>query len=569
MHSSNPRPICATQIALILTRKQGDRYYRAALHGFPDEAIAEMKSVPVDLESGMIVARALRNCAVVHVADVNADPEYPGSPAQTLGGVRTVLSVPLIRETQPIGAITVSRTRVEPFTEKQIDLIKTFADQAVIAIENARLFDEVTARTEDLRESLQQQTATADVLKVISRSAFDLQTVLDTLVQSAARLADAANCFIFRREGDKFRLASSHGFTPEYRECDGAANPSSPAGIARWANSAPRPHGAHPGRAGGRGLYVAANRSSAGNFRTMLGVPLMREGVPIGVIAAVRPVSKPFTEKQIELVSTFADQAVIAIENVRLFDEVQAKTRDLTEALTYQTGSGNILSVIASSPTDVEPVLKAIVESACELCDAYDAVVILKEGDDLAGSAPITAQSDESAALAERSQLGRRAGDGRPASRCTSTTCWPRGRICAGAGNVASHGYRTHPQRTPAAGGRSDRRDCASPRRGSSVHREADRSAADLCRPGSDRNRKCPAVRRGPGAYARPHRVAAAADRDRGSPCLISGSMHDSKPVFEAIVRNLLRLLWNPICSGPDAWRRRRRYARRRWPARF
>ena len=177
-----------------------------------------MKSVPVDLESGMIVARALRNCAVVHVADVNADPEYPGSPAQTLGGVRTVLSVPLIRETQPIGAITVSRTRVEPFTEKQIDLIKTFADQAVIAIENARLFDEVTARTEDLRESLQQQTATADVLKVISRSAFDLQTVLDTLVQSAARLADAANCFIFRREGDKFRLASSHGFTPEYRE---------------------------------------------------------------------------------------------------------------------------------------------------------------------------------------------------------------------------------------------------------------------------------------------------------------------------------------------------------------
>src|SRR6266481_5009008 len=145
--------LCDTDRA-VLTRKQGDRYYRAALHGFPDEAIAEMKSVPVDLESGMIVARSLRNCAVVHVADVNADPEYPGSPAQTLGGVRTVLSVPLIRETQPVGAITVSRTRVEPFTEKQIDLIKTFADQAVIAIENARLFDEVQARTEDLRESL-------------------------------------------------------------------------------------------------------------------------------------------------------------------------------------------------------------------------------------------------------------------------------------------------------------------------------------------------------------------------------------------------------------------------------
>jgi two-component system, NtrC family, sensor kinase len=142
--------LCDTDRA-VLTRKQGDRYYRAALYGFPDEAIAEMKSVPVDLESGTIVARALRNCAVVHVADVNADPEYPGSPAQTLGGVRTVLSVPLIRETQPVGAISVSRTRVEPFTEKQIDLIKTFADQAVIAIENARLFDEVQARTRPKR----------------------------------------------------------------------------------------------------------------------------------------------------------------------------------------------------------------------------------------------------------------------------------------------------------------------------------------------------------------------------------------------------------------------------------
>jgi two-component system, NtrC family, sensor kinase len=155
--------LCNTDRA-VLTRKQGDRYYRAALHGFPDEAIAEMKSVPVDLESGIIVARALRNCAVVHVADVNADPEYPGSPAQTLGGVRTVLSVPLIRETQPVGAITVSRTRVEPFTEKQIDLIKTFADQAVIAIENARLFDEVQARTLELATSLDELRTAQDRL---------------------------------------------------------------------------------------------------------------------------------------------------------------------------------------------------------------------------------------------------------------------------------------------------------------------------------------------------------------------------------------------------------------------
>jgi signal transduction histidine kinase len=158
--------LCDTDRA-VLTRKQGDRYYRAALHGFPTEAIAEMKGVPVDLEAGTIVARALRSCAAVHVTDVNADPEYPGSPAQTLGGARTVLSVPLIRETQPVGAITVSRTRVEPFTEKQIDLIKTFADQAVIAIENVRLFNELQTRTEELSLSLD-----------------DLRTAQDRLIQT-------------------------------------------------------------------------------------------------------------------------------------------------------------------------------------------------------------------------------------------------------------------------------------------------------------------------------------------------------------------------------------------------
>jgi two-component system NtrC family sensor kinase len=268
--------LCDTDRA-VLTRKQGDRYYRAALYGFPDEAIAEMKSVPVDLESGTIVARALRNCAVVHVADVNADPEYPGSPAQTLGGVRTVLSVPLIRETQPVGAITVSRTRVEPFTEKQIDLIKTFADQAVIAIENARLFDEVQARTRDLSESLQQQTATADVLKVISRSAFDLQTVLQTLVESAARLCDADKTIVTREKNGAFYRAEAYGFSPDFQE---------------YVKDIPIE--AERGSASGRALlegrvvhipdvmadpeYTLTEGQRLGGYRTVLSIPLLREG---------------------------------------------------------------------------------------------------------------------------------------------------------------------------------------------------------------------------------------------------------------------------------------------------
>jgi two-component system, NtrC family, sensor kinase len=560
--------LCDTDRA-VLTRKQGDRYYRAALHGFPEEAIAEMKSVPVDLESGMIVARSLRNCAVVHVADVDADPEYPGSPAQTLGGVRTVLSVPLIREAQPVGAITVSRTRVEPFTEKQIDLIKTFADQAVIAIENARLFEEVQARTrdlaesleqqtatsevlqvisaspgelepvfqkmlenatrvcgakfgtmnlvegdvvrrvasfnvpfthtdapetqafrphpesglaqvirtkqvthipdlrtspaylarnpavvsfveaagartltvvpmlkdaelvgmisvyrqevrpfsgkqiellsnfarqaviaientrllrelhertEDLAESLQQQTATAEVLKVISRSTFDLRTVLQTLVESAARLCEADKATITRQMDGVFFRAEAYGFSDEFMD---------------YVRSVPvvPDRGSASGRALLEGVvvhipdvqadpdYTFTEGQRLGGFRTILSVPMLREGLPIGIIVLTRSEARPFTDKQIELATTFADQAAIAIENVRLFDEVQAKTRDLSEALVYQTGSGNILRVIASSPTDVGPVLKAIVESACELCDAYDAIVLLKDGDNLHVSA--------------------------------------------------------------------------------------------------------------------------------------------------------------------------------------
>jgi two-component system, NtrC family, sensor kinase len=326
----------------------------------------------------------IRTRQAIQIPDLRETPAYRGrDPAVVdivdLAGARTIAQVPMLKETELVGMIAIYRQEVQPFTDKQVALLSNFASQAVIAIENTRLLRQLRERTDDLSESLQQQTATADVLKVISRSAFDLQTVLDTLVDSAARLCEADEGTIFQPKDDAYRLASSCGLTPVKKE---------------FLESYPFRKGPDTtvGRVllEGKPIHIADSETDP-NYRlpdpepvrTRLGIPLLREGTPIGVFVLTRREARPFSDKQIELVQTFADQAVIAIENVRLFDEVQARTRDLTEALTYQTGSSNILKVIASSPTDVEPVLKAIVDSACELCEANDAVVHLRDGDDL------------------------------------------------------------------------------------------------------------------------------------------------------------------------------------------
>src|SRR6476660_5529070 len=399
----------------IIWRPFGDVYKIAAAFNLTASHKEKLEELSIRPGRGTAIGRTLLGGKTVHIHDAQTDPEYDWPEIRRVGGSRTILSVPLVREGLPIGVLVLSRVEAQPFTGKQIELATTFADQAVIAIENVRLFEEVQARTEDLRESLQQQTATADVLKVISRSTFDLQTVLDTLVQSAARLCNADMAAIARKDAKGFYHATNYNFSVD------------------WVKFTD-PVRLQPGRGSviGRALlagaavqipdvladpeYAYSDMQKAAGYRTLLGVPLLRGQEPIGVLFLGRKTVEPFTDKQVELVSTFADQAVIAIENVRLFDEVQAKTRELTEALTYQTGSSNILSVIASSPTDVGPVLEAIVESACGLCEADDATVVLKDGEELVfgaqhGSIPVVWQR---LPINRRMVSGRAVIDGRP-----------------------------------------------------------------------------------------------------------------------------------------------------------
>ena len=308
--------------------------------------------------------QTMRTRETVHIPDVVAGRAYAEGDAGRvatveLGGVRTALVVPMLKDGDLVGAFVIYRQVVRLFTDKQIELVQNFASQAVIAIENARLLHE-------LRELLQQQTATADVLKVISRSTFDLKAVLATLIESAARLCDAQMSAITSpQQGDTYYYVASYGF---------------PTGYDDYMKTVPHARGR--GTLVGRTLlegkvvdihdaladpeYQALEAQKIAAFRTLLGVPLVREGVPIAVMVLARKAVSPFTNRQIDLVSTFADQAVIAIENVRLFDEVQARTHELAHSVEGLRALGEVTQAV-NSTLDLETVLSTIVAKAVQL----------------------------------------------------------------------------------------------------------------------------------------------------------------------------------------------------------
>ena len=366
--------LCEADRATI-TRQKGEVFYRAETYGFSAEFMDYVRGIPIRPERGSVNGRVLLEGKLVHILDVRADPEYTFVEGQKLGAYRTALGVPMLREGVAIGVLALTRSDVRPFTDKQIELVSTFADQAVIAIENARLFEAEQQRTRELSELLEQQTATSDVLRAISSSQGELESVFQTILENATRLCEARMGDLQLHEGtDGLRMVAMHGAPAEWIDY-------------RRQNPDIRPG---PNTASGRILrdkqivHIADIRddgpASTDPFRkafakivgarTLLAVPMLKDDELIGQITVYRQDVRPFGEKQIDLVRNFAAQAVIAIENTRLLNELRQRTTDLTESLEQQTATAEVLQVISSSPGELEPVFQAMLVNATRICEA-------------------------------------------------------------------------------------------------------------------------------------------------------------------------------------------------------
>ncbi len=480
------------------------------------------------------ICRVIRECTTLHVSDTESDPTIPESGRERTRpvGVRSMLVVPLVRDGVPIGAIRVSRPDPTPFSDTQIELLKTFADQAVIAIENVRLFNELKEKTSALAEALDQQTATAEILRVISSSPIDLQPVFDTVVRNAVKLCGAAFGGLHRLDRDRITLEAQYGVPAD--ELTILQRDVFPIPLSRES-------------ATGRAILDRAiahirdiredqefrtpRLKTMQDYRTILAVPMVREGIPIGALALWRSEVQPFTETEIGLVQTFADQAVIAIENVRLFKELEARNRDLFESLEQQTATAEVLASSVESQTDVQPVFDTIVRSAARLCDGLFSTLFQFDGELLHIIAVHNTTPEALEALHRvyparptRALVAGQAILERTVIHISDAELQPESEQRAVARAV---GWRSALIRPDAARGRSHRRDHGGARRDRAVLRQRDRAAEDLRRPGRDRHRERPPVQGTGSANSRADPVGREADgAGRGQ----SGPQLDARP---------------------------------------
>src|SRR5262249_18836935 len=356
-----------------------------AMHGIPT-AIAEKLHVgPREPSPNSALGRLARTKQTVHIADAFTEPGFfdvpPGFPSPqltTVAGARTFVAVPMLKNNELVGAIFIYRQQPQPFTDNQIELVSNFAAQAVIAIENARLLNELRQRTGDLSEALEQQTATSEVLGAISCSPGELEPVFRAMLEKAVRVCDAKFGTLFRYDGELLHLAAGTGTPPAFAEFQRRRGPfrTEPGTLhdrvvrtKQVAHSADYTAEPKPGMA-----------AKLGGARSTAVVPMVKDDRLMGTIVIYRQEVRPFTEKQIELVKNFAAQAVIAIENTRLLNELRQRTEDLSEALEQQTATSQVLQVISSSPGELEPVFQAMLENATRLCEAKFGAMYLSEG---------------------------------------------------------------------------------------------------------------------------------------------------------------------------------------------
>ena len=412
--------LCRAEQSAIRLLKDG-LYHHAADYGFSPAHKQRMQGSYLKPGSGSVAGRAALEGKSIHILDAQLDPSRDVAERARSGGMHTVLGVPLLREESAIGVLIVFRGAVQPFTDKEIALVETFADQAVIAIENARLLNELRQRTNDLTEALEQQTATSEVLQVISSSTGNLDPVFGTILEKAVRYCDAKFGTLFLREEDQVFLVAARNmptaFTEVHRDRPGAV-PGGPVELAiRTRRTVHIPDLAaiqsylerHP---------RAVDAVEIGGVRTTVAVPMLKDDEPIGVIAIHRPEVRPFTDKQIDLLTNFAAQAVIAIENARLLNELRQRTNDLSEALDQQTATSEVLQTISSSPGDLEPVFATMLEKAVRICDAQFGNIYRWDGEALQA---VASHNTPSSFVRARERFSIRPGPKNPVAQMIAT----------------------------------------------------------------------------------------------------------------------------------------------------